>query len=128
MNENNNPNIPKKPFLKKGQGKLVCNNINNKNSKLNKNKSELSSSYLKKGQGRLAWHHNESDKSSQLRQDTYELEQGKIELKEYNTQQKKSLIENIRNKYKKDVEFVDTIQTRIKELESWSKDKLNYTF
>ena len=123
MDEDNNK--PQKKFLKKGQGKLMS---NAGKDKLHRNKSEKSFSFLKKGKGKLAWQHNESDKSFQDRQDNYELQQSKMDLIDYNIRNKKSIIQNVRNRYKKDVEFVDTIQARIKQIEYLSQDKFNYTF
>jgi hypothetical protein len=126
-------NKHKKPFLKKGEGKLVCHS-----KKLSNNKKNIS--YLKSGRGKLAWQHNESKESLEKRESQIlineskkeiiiELENNKENNKENNNYNIPPSINDYRKKYKNDNEnFIDTIEARIKMLESKSVDKFNYTY
>lgn len=123
------PPKPKKPFLRKGQGKTISNKVIEKKP------------FLKKGEGKLACFANESDKIAQKRQNTILLEQSKAEVEmllerrksealfsnNNILQHKPSFIQNVRNKKKKN-DFLDTIEQRIQNLENLHKDKFNYTF
>ena len=128
MSDDENPK-PKKPFLRKGQGKLMCNQHKEKKP------------FLKKGEGKLACFANESEKLAQQRKNTLLLEKSKAEVEMLLERRKNealisnndivqnrpTFIQNIRNKKKKN-EFLDTIEQRIQNLENLHKDKYNYTF
>ena len=124
-----NPPKPKKPFLRKGEGKNLSNKVIEKKP------------FLKKGEGKLACFANETDKIAQKRQNAILLEKSKAEIemilerrksealfsKNDIVQNKPSFIQNIRDNKKKNV-FLDTIEQRIQNLENLHKDKFNYTF
>tara|TARA_B100000123_G_C25566356_1_gene356342 strand:+ start:286 stop:675 length:390 start_codon:yes stop_codon:yes gene_type:complete len=124
------PPKPKKPFLRKGQGKSLSNRVIEKKP------------FLKKGEGKLACFANENDKSSLQRKNSMLIEKSKAEIemilerrksealfsKNDIVQNKPTFIQNIRNNKKKKNEFLDTIEQRIQNLENLHKDKFNYTF
>ena len=124
------PQKPKKPFLRKGQGKNLSNRVIEKKP------------FLKKGEGKLACFANENENIAQKRQNAILLEKSKAEIemllerrksealfsKNDIVQNKPSFIQNIRNNKKKKNEFLDTIEQRIQNLENLHKDKYNYTF
>ena len=124
-----NPPKPKKPFLRKGEGKNLSNKVIEKKP------------FLKKGEGKLACFANETDKIAQKRQNAILLEKSKAEIemilerrksealfsKNDIVQNKPTFIQHIRNNKKKNV-FLDTIEQRIQNLENLHKDKFNYTF
>lgn len=115
-------NKDKKPFLKKGQGKLACHF-----KKTPTNKKNIS--YLKSGRGKLAWQHNENKESLEKRESQILLNESKKEITFDLENNKPPTIDNYRKKYKNDSEmFMDTIEARIKMLESKSVDKFNYTY
>lgn len=128
MSDDENPK-PKKPFLRKGQGKLMCNQVNEKKP------------FLKKGEGKLACFANETEKIALKRQNSLLLEKSKAEVEmmlekrksealfsnNKIVQHKPAFIQNVRNNKKKN-EFLDTIEKRIQNLENLHKDKFNYTF
>ena len=124
------PPKPKKPFLRKGQGKNLSNRVIEKKP------------FLKKGEGKLACFANESENISNKRQNALLLEKSKAEIemilerrksealfsKNDIVQNKPTFIQNIRDNKKKKNEFLDTIEQRIQNLENLHKDKYNYTF
>lgn len=131
---NNEPPINKKPFLRKGQGKLICN--------LSKEKKP----YLKKGDGKLACFANENQKFFEKRKNNILLEKSKAEIEmllerrkseaiiannkqDKILQRKPSFIQEVRDNHKNSNNtFIDTIEQRIKNIENLHKDKFNYTF
>ena len=123
------PPKPKKPFLRKGQGKTIFNRATEKKP------------FLKKGEGKLACFANENEKVALKRHNSLLLEKSKAEVEmmlerrksealisnNNIVQHKPTFVQNIRNKNKKN-NFLDTIEQRIQNLENLHKDKFNYTF
>ena len=133
MSDDESPK-PKKPFLRKGQGKLISNHVKEKKP------------FLKKGDGKLACFANESQKIFEKRRNSILLEKSKAEIEmilerrrseaiisnnnQDNIQQHKpSFIHDIRRNHIKNnnSSFLDTIEQRIKNIEDLNKNKYNYT-